>query len=875
MTRLLITTTILLVYTLRSPADDALRIPTHGNWQGQAIGSWKSTRITYDSPKKPVKQGKIYKALLLGENEDKNTIVVWGETDEGGNYLKKDPTTVSGAWSEDNPIPVPDEVRDEVLTIDNREYPVVVKILKPKPDKRSGIMMGSEVWELKSRPGFVLIRNQSQRDSFKGETFEYLISEKVVGVGRTNVHGKVVHFFRVQHDEVVDGRTTSRAVLLKSNELPGQGLIHSLQTWYNEDGSEKSTTEIELVGFGHSPDEASAHRTKRSRRFPRKYATIDSEAGKVNITHLMRQGMPRELAEQIVTTRVGVEDLEYGRKRAAEIAVQWKAYQAAQSGENRRILLTKLEQIGSNSIGYIEPSLEEVLLEISRDDDAELRIAALTTLSGYVSVLYAPMLEDALIKEKQCTNPLAIRILSSTKWGNPRRVLSQKGVDISSLPLRSIPYAPESLAIKELMRRYEAGDKFRKSKILEHLSYYSTPKVRALFTDLANSLSPDDFIWGKSDRSYLARHVIAAAADLNVEGAPNLFLKWMTWNGSVGTEDSAKPQDLMMKSAIDTTLMISGVRLRDPRVSAKISERISQGSIPLPLFMSDEGLEKLGDIELDITPEKVEALLSKSMPMLMSEKPLKDEQLYGLLRLFRFSPDDEDLTYIMSKLAPNWSAKTDYAAMAQAQNKYWYTQRKGIKPLNVREMHPEIMTDILPYFGDEGAKLLIQLCGHPGFRRHVVPALMKVSHRRDEARKVLAGMHARSDDDRFLIDLTLWCLGDTSRSAECEKYIRFEPLHSSRAHKARSAMCYLPFETVYLPLQDIHNNNPDNKFGMWASAALSHYRNRRSAEFIMSLWEQETTSRYNPEYGELFNRMAGQNFGMDRNKIRKWIQDMP
>lgn len=177
--------------------------------------------------------------------------------------------------------------------------------------------------------------------------------------------------------------------------------------------------------------------------------------------------------------------------------------------------------------------------------------------------------------------------------------------------------------------------------------------------------------------------------------------------------------------------------------------------------------------------------------------------------------------------------------------------------------------------GDRGAQILIQLCGYPGFRRCMVPALMKISDRRAEAREYLSKIQPRGEDDGFLVGLTLWCLGDVSQRAEYETYIRFEPLHSSRSHKARKAMCYLPFDTVYSVLREIRDDNPDKYFSTWASEALSHHKSKKNAQFIMSLWDEETTSRNNPEYGELFNRMAGQNFGMDRSKIKNWIETLP
>lgn len=874
--RHLITTAVLLICTSRCPADDALGIPTHDDWQGQAIGSWKATRITYGSPKKPAEQGKIYKALLLGESQDANSIVVWGETDENCNYISVNPTTVGGAWSVDNPIPVPDVIREEVLEVKGTKYPVVVQVFNPKPDKRSGVLMGSEIWKLKSHPGFVLLRNQSQRDTFKGETFEYLINERLTAVCETNVLGKTVRAFRIQHEETVGGRTTSKAMMLKSHDLPEQGLIYSHQTWYTENGDEKSTTTIELVGCGHAPEEVAGHLANmRARRFPKEYASLDSEAGRTNVAHLMRQGMPREIAEEVVTSRISLEDLDYGQMRAGELAALWDAYRAGRSEDNRQALLTKLQQIGSNSIGYIEPSLEKILLAVTRGDDTDLRIMAFTTLSGYVPVLYAPMLEAALIQNGQWTNAPAIQMLSSTKWGNPRRVLSQDGVDISTLPLRSIPYAPEAMAVPELIKRYEAGNRYQKSEVLEHLAYYSAPEVRDLFTTLSASLTPDDFRWGKTDRSYLVRHLIIAAADLNLENAPKLFLEWMDWNQSLDGTDSQSGRDTMLKTAIDVALITYGPRLRDKRVASAITDRLKPGSMTLFPLMHEEHLDRLLNVELTLTPQKMEDLLSEPLQVTMSEKPLKEEQLFGLLRLFRFSPSDENLDYVMSKLAPEWTPGTDYAGIAQTQAKYWYTQRKGIKAPNAHDIYPEIMADLLPYFGDRGAKILIQLAGYPGFRRHAVPALMKITVRRDDATEALSKIQAGTDDDRFLIGLTLWCLGDDSQHEQYEKYIRFEPLHSSRSHKARRAMCYLPFDTAYPLIQDIRNGHPDNYFPMWAATVLSYHKNRKSAALMMSLWDDEITSRHNSEYGELFNRMAGRNFGMDRAKIRRWIEALP
>ena len=872
----LIAFSVLCSVAFSAPEKKILRVPTHGNWQGQPIGLWKATRITHQNIEKGTpKKSNVWKAMLLGEDKNKNTIVVCGQVDEKGMYIKANPTTVSGAWSNDNPPPVPEETKDGVITIGDKDFPVLIKRFGPKADRSSGATVTETIWELKARPGFVLKRDRTLTDSFEDETYEHSIREEIVSTGQTNMLGKNVRFFRVRHLERIDGLITSRLEQTKSDELPEQGLIHSSQTWYDEKGKAKSTTKIELVAFGYSPEQAAKHEAfRRSRSYARQSVSLDSEAGKVNVVHLMRQGMPLDVAQEIVATRISVEDLEYGRKKAMEIDKVGKSYREDPSEENRSRLFKELQYLGSNNIGYIEPSLEKVLLGISNSDDLELRITALSGLTGYVSVHYAPLLAKTLIQEKQYTNQLALRMLSSTRWGDPRHVLSQRGVSLKDLPILLIPHAPDNFAVPELISRFEVGDKFQKSEVLELLGYYSRPQVRSLFIRLANEVVPDDFQWGKTDRSYLLKHIIVAFADLNIEGAPELFLKWMEWNETADGGTADKPENVMMRTVIDITLMTYGVRLRDDRVSAMIANKIKAGSAALSLLMTKNHLEKIGTFNLNMTPKKMESLLSMKLPSMFSEKKLKDEQLYGLLRLFKFSVDEDNFGYIMSKLMPDWKVDIDYAAIAQVQSKDWYTERKGIEPLKVREMHPEILGDILPYFGDKGVQVLIQLCGHPDFRRYMVPALAKVSHRRQEARDFLAAIRPQNDDEKFHIGLTLWCLGEDSRRKEYEKYLYFEPGHG-KAGKVRRAVAYLPFDTLYSLIQQLQNQKSDELFRSWASRALSHHTNRKSAEFIMALWEGEVISRRNPEYGELFNRMAGRNFGMDLDKIQKWIQTLP
>lgn len=876
MKRPLIGATIFLLFGVQySPAGETLRIPTRGEWQGQAIGSWTLTRTTRRSAgESTVDGGRLYKALLLGEDGNNNTIQVWGEADEQGRYLVEKPTLVSTSWSEENPIPNPTEIRNEVLTIDGQAYPVFVNIYDPTPDPYSGIMVSKTVWELKSKPGFVLMRNHAERDSFRGENYESLITEQVVGTGQTNINEKVVRYFEIQQIETVDGKVTSRIKLLKSDALPHQGLIHSLQTYYNEEGRAKQSTRIDLVAVGCSPEEAERYEQQRqSRSIESLSISLDSAAGEINTAHLMRQGMPEAVAREIVG-RLPVKDFTRIRQRADEISVAWKAYQADPSDDNRAVLLQQQQLTGSNSYGYIEPGLEKVLLEISHTDNPELRIQALTSLTGFVSVRYAPILEDALIQLNQSTNQTALNALASSKWGNPRRVLSQNGIDLSALPMRLIPYAPDTLAAKELMHRFEIGDKYERSKVLELLTFYSTPETRALFTRLANDLCPSDFKWGKTDRSFLVTHLITGVANLNIENAPDLFSQWMDWNhASTGEEDS--PESMTTRELINMTLMISGVRLRDSRLNARIADLISTGAISSGLFMSGDRLDNLAGLKLELTPTDMEALLTKPAYDVWTGTSSAGKQIYDRVRLFRFSPRRENLMYMMHKLMPDWTPETDYADMAMARSKYWYRQRKEVQPLDVPQLQLEILADTLPFFGDEGARILIQLCGEPQFRRYMVPALVNITHRRDGAREYLSGIHEQLEEDRFRLNLTLWCMGDTSKQGEIENYIRFEPLYSSRSMQAREVLRYLPFETVYPLLQDIRSSHPDNDFALWAAEALSHHPNRKSAEFIMALWEREITGSHNAAYGEMFNRMAGRNFGMDREGINKWIQSLP
>ena len=85
-----------------------------------------------------------------------------------------------------------------------------------------------------------------------------------------------------------------------------------------------------------------------------------------------------------------------------------------------------------------------------------------------------------------------------------------------------------------------------------------------------------------------------------------------------GTAD--KPENVMMKTVIDITLMTYGVRLRDDRVSAMIADKIKAGSAALSLLMTKNHLEKIGTFNLNMTPKKMESLLSKQLPSMFSEK---------------------------------------------------------------------------------------------------------------------------------------------------------------------------------------------------------------------------------------------------------------
>jgi hypothetical protein len=111
----------------------------------------------------------------------------------------------------------------------------------------------------------------------------------------------------------------------------------------------------------------------------------------------------------------------------------------------------------------------------------------------------------------------------------------------------------------------------------------------------------------------------------------------MDWNQSLDASDSQSGRDTMMKTAIDVTLLTYGPRLRDKRVASAITGTLKPGSMSLFPLMHEEHLDRLLDVELDLTPQKMDDLLSEPLQVAMSEKPLAGEQLYGLLRLFRFS----------------------------------------------------------------------------------------------------------------------------------------------------------------------------------------------------------------------------------------------
>ena len=76
-------------------------------------------------------------------------------------------------------------------------------------------------------------------------------------------------------------------------------------------------------------------------------------------------------------------------------------------------------------------------------------------------------------------------------------------------------------------------------------------------------------------------------------------------------------------------------------------------------------------------------------------------------------------------------------------------------------------------------------------------------------------------------------------------------------------------------ITNLHGRNLDRSFPLWAAYALHHHVNRTSAALMMRLWDACGDARLNPRFGELFNRMADRNFGMDRDAIRAWTGQLP
>jgi hypothetical protein len=651
-------------------------------------------------------------------------------------------------------------------------------------------------------------------------------------------------------------------------------VIHSVQTRIGTNGVAAAALAMDLVKYGCSPAEAAAVLKQRETHDRRETADLDSEAGRANAAHVRRWGLSEEDAREYLAQSLRLDFLEDGAKRAGEIAALWKDYEGSPSAENKAKVLEQMKLVGGNSMGIISPELERALRAVAGSPDADLRIGALTGLTQHVPAAYAGELEKALVAAKRHFDLPTLRALEGARWGSPRAVLSDKAADLSSVELRQLAYAPEDRAVAELLARFAKGSKHEKPEIVELLSCFCHPDACGLIGRLAADLSENDLAFGKTDMSYALRPLIVGAARLDLPGAPGLFHKWFDWRDR--RKEDGDPKGRVFGMAFDMTLLTAAAELRDPAVLDRLIKSLDARPADLIMFMNPEQVEKLAGVNLRLTPRKMAAMLDAPMPHPWGEKPLEGEQIFFLFRLLRCSPSQENLEFMMSRLMPGWSAQKDYSEW-EALSKDWYARRKGLTPPKIPGESLKLLQEVLPCFGPAGADVLLQLHQAPGLRRCTIPALREVRATKEQAwriRAALDGISPRSEDEAFELGLTAWCYGDQKQRDKYFKYLLY-PRNYAKANTVRQAVGRLPFGELVALLEDVERRNPDNCFPGWASAALVNHVNRRSAELMLALWEKDANASFNPVYGQLFNKMAGRNFGMDKARIRAWAGTLP
>lgn len=174
---------ILLLFLATLAVGNELHVPTHGEWQGHAPGTWVVTRFTtrYFQTNKADRVC-LFKRILLGEDKNGGVHVVNGECDKDHEYVQKPHMGIhqkQPAWY--GPVV---RVETNTVLVGTAELKLLDKIAVTNT-----VQDGKRTYTrrmLADRPDFMVAFRNEMSDQFRGELYHMVEEETPLSVTTKN-----------------------------------------------------------------------------------------------------------------------------------------------------------------------------------------------------------------------------------------------------------------------------------------------------------------------------------------------------------------------------------------------------------------------------------------------------------------------------------------------------------------------------------------------------------------------------------------------------------------------------------------------------------------------------------------------------------------
>jgi hypothetical protein len=623
--------------------------------------------------------------------------------------------------------------------------------------------------------------------------------------------------------------------------------------------------ETELVGWGCAPEEARPLAEARKESMDERK---ESEK-RTDIERLARQGRRIEQA--------------------------WRKHQAEPNDATRAAILATGGMYLSDRMEFVVPTpdsrlmhprwmifqrpaprAEKALLAIAKTNDPKLSVWAATQLVYMARDRHAPLLLRKLLEHKSADRR-AVAALANTQV-SPRPVLEALRPPLDDMPLGVVPHAHDGDAVTELLERYEVekkADGHNTEECLEQLSVYDDPRVRALFAEMASRLKPED--GAKIGRVLHARVVLMAAATLHIKGSRKLLLRCIEW--WIEDKENRFPE---MRGFVGGGVAAAALLARDPVVTAALDRALKATPSPMALWMIAGTQEQdRAERQIRISADHLRQATAKPLNLFMGVA--KEKELLPAMLPLCEAPSSETLARLLELYFPEYDPKLDFAEIYALKYKSWYSERVGRKAPDMKPWGNDLKTlcNALPWFGDDGLRILMHMGDYPPYRGAVLAAVRRIQPRTDELRafvarqkKEILGTTDMPDEwpDQgvlFELGLTLWCYGDTEFRRHCEALLLRPPSHHVVTLTC-DALAFLPRAEIVRLARLRHELGLPPRVLYGVAAALSHHGDKECGRLILELWDEVGDAGARPHFGACMNRVAGRNFGLRRRAMEDW-----